>query len=68
VLIAFTFMAGMIEGYFFRKLSRFERVILLVVMVALFASHSRTTWSLAGIVAALLITVWLSRSGQAKVP
>jgi TRAP transporter 4TM/12TM fusion protein len=68
VLTAFTFMAGMIEGYFFRKLSRFERVILLVVMVALFASHSRTTWSLAGIVAALLITVWLSRSGQAKVP
>ena len=64
VLSGFTFLAALIEGYLFRKLIGLERVILFIIMVVLFTSHSQPVLSIVGLVFAALVGFWLSRPRQ----
>ena len=62
VLIGFTLLAGFIEGYFFRALKRYERVMVLIIIAGLFVSHSSTVYSLFATGFAVALGIWLSRT------
>jgi TRAP transporter 4TM/12TM fusion protein len=64
IFIGLALLAGIIEGYYFRVLKFHERLLLLITIAGLIASHSRTLWSLIGIAVVMVISIYLLRSRQ----